>query len=285
MLGDLLAGTGFGAGLALIGYGVWPPRRHLADVMTALRNPPTALAAGRRRAYAIAATPARRFGLPRASVRRDLAVLGADTAQHLAEQTAATLFGALVVPAALALIGFGGQVPLWLGIVGAAAGFRWTDAFLHTRAEKRRAQLRHSLAMLLNLLTISLARGAGVEQALDEASSICAGWAADRIRQVLATARLLRQPPWQALGELGDQTGIAELSELASAMALAGTEGARVRASLSARAAAMRQAATAAAETEAERASSRMSVPLLVLGIGYLIFLLYPPLVGIAETL
>jgi hypothetical protein len=68
-------------------------------------------------------------------------------------------------------------------------------------------------------------------------------------------------------------------------MALAGTEGARVRASLSARAAAMRQAATAEMETEAERASSRMSVPLLVLGIAYLIFLLYPPLVGITSSL
>lgn len=285
MMVELLTGGGFGAGLALVAYGFRPPRRHLAEVLASLRNPPPAQPAGRRRTYALVAEPARRFGLPRERVRHDLAVVGKDATQHLAEQMAATLFGALVIPAALALLGFGGQVPLWLGIVGAAAGFRWTDAALHTRAEKRRAELRHALAMLLNLLTISLARGAGVEQAVDEASGICTGWAADRIRQALATSRLLRQPPWQALGELGDQTGVTELSELASAMALAGTEGARVRASLSARAAAMRQAATAAMETEAERASSRMSVPLLVLGIGYLIFLLYPPLVGIAETL
>ncbi|GAA1025640.1 hypothetical protein GCM10009557_00330 [Virgisporangium ochraceum] len=284
-MADLVAGGGVGAGLALIVYGLRPPRRHLAEVLTALRNPPVRQPTGRHRAYAMVALPARRFGLPRARVRQDLAVVGKDAVQHLAEQTAATLFGALVIPATLALLGFGGQVPLWLGIVGAAAGFRWTDAALHSAAEKRREELRHSLAMLLSLLTISLARGAGVEQAVDEASGICTGWAADRLRQVLATARLLRQPPWQALGELGDQTGVTELSELAAAMALAGTEGARVRASLAARAAAMRQAATAAMETQAERASSRMAVPLLVLGIAYLIFLLYPPLVGIAETL
>jgi hypothetical protein len=113
---------------------------------------------------------------------------------------------------------------------------------------------------------------------------VCTGWAADRLRQVLATARVLRQPPWQALGELGDDTGVPELTELAAAMALAGTEGARVRASLSARAAAMRQAATAEMETEAEKASSRMSLPLLVLGFGYLIFLLYPPIVNITAS-
>jgi Flp pilus assembly protein TadB len=285
MMADLLTGGGFGAGLALVVYGVRPPRRHLGEVLTALRTPPLRQPAGRRRAYAVVALPARRFGLPRTRVRQDLAVVGKDAAQHLAEQTAATLFGALVVPAAVALLGFGGQVPLWLGIVGAAAGFRWADAALHSQAERRRAELRNALAMLLNLLTISLARGAGVEQAVDEASGICTGWAADRIRQVLATARLLRQPPWQALGELGDQTGVTELSELSAAMALAGTEGARVRASLAARAAAMRQAATAAMETQAERASSRMAVPLLVLGIAYLIFLLFPPLVGISESL
>jgi hypothetical protein len=78
---------------------------------------------------------------------------------------------------------------------------------------------------------------------------------------------------------------VPELTELAAAMALAGTEGARVRASLSARAAAMRSAATAETETDAEKASSRMSVPLLVLGLGYLLFLLWPPVVGITSSL
>jgi len=174
---------------------------------------------------------------------------------------------------------------LWLALLGGAVGFRWADAQLHDQAEARRAQLRHTLSVLLTLLTISLARGAGVEQALNESTGVCTGWAADRLRQVLATARVLRQPPWQALGELGDDTGVAELTELAAAMALAGTEGARVRASLSARAAAMRQAATAETETEAEKASSRMSLPLLVLGFGYLIFLLYLPIVNITASL
>lgn len=285
MMRALIAGGGVGLGLAVLLYGLRPPRPALAQVLETLRQPPAPVPTGRNRAYTILAAPARRLGLPRARVREDLATLQRDTSQHLAEQTAATLFGALVVPVAAAMVGFGGQVPLWLAIFGAAVGFRWADTRLHAAAEQRRAQIRHTLAVMLNLLSISLARGAGVEQALDEASSICTGWAADRLRQVLTTARVLRQPPWQALGQFGDDTGVTELTELAAAMALAGTEGARVRASLSARAAAMRQAATAEMETEAERASSRMSVPLLVLGIAYLIFLLYPPLVGITQSL
>jgi Flp pilus assembly protein TadB len=250
-----------------------------------LRRPPLPEPTGRNRAYTLLAAPARRLGLPRERVRLDLATLQKDTAQHLTEQTAATLFGALIIPFAATMLGFHGQIPLWLAVLGGAVGFRWADAQLHDQAEARRAQLRHTLSVLLTLLTISLARGAGVEQALSESTGVCTGWAADRLRQVLATARVLRQPPWQALGELGDDTGVAELTELAAAMALAGTEGARVRASLSARAAAMRQAATAETETEAEKASSRMSLPLLVLGFGYLIFLLYPPIVNITTSL
>lgn len=285
MMSELLTGAGTGLGLAVIVYGLRPPHRPLAQVLETLRQPPHPEPLGRNRIYHLIAAPARRVGLPRAQVRQDLSTVQKDVAQHLAEQTAATLFGALVIPVCVSLLGFTGQIPLWLAILGAALGFRWADAKLHTQAEKHRAELRHTLAVLLNLLTISLARGAGVEQALGEASGISTGWAADRLRQVLTTAQIVRQPPWQALGQLGDDTGVSELTELAAAMALAGTEGARVRASLAARAAAMRSAATAETETEAEKASSRMSVPLLILGFGYLLFLLFPPIVNIGSSL
>jgi len=285
MMQALLTGGGAGLGLTLVAYGLRPPRRTLAVVLDTLRRPPPSEPAGRYRAYALIASPAGRLGLPRQRVRLDLATVQKDTAQHLTEQTAATLFGALIVPFAAAMLGLHGQIPVWLAVLGGAVGFRWADAQLHDQAEARRAQLRHTLSVLLTLLTISLARGAGVEQALGESASVCTGWAADRLRQVLATARVLRQPPWQALGDLGDDTGVTELTELAAAMALAGTEGARVRASLVARAGAMRQTATAQMETDAEKASSRMSLPLLVLGFGYLIFLLYPPIANISANL
>lgn len=285
MIGSLATGGGVGLGLALIVYGLRPPRRALGQVLESLRNPAPPVIVGRTRAYHLAADPLRRLGLPRARVRDDLAAVGKDPTQHLAEQAAATLFGALAIPANALLLGVRGQIPLWLAIVGGVLGFRWADAQLHTTAQRHREQTRHVLTVVLTLLTISLARGAGIEQALDEASGICTGPAATRLRGVLTTARVLRQPPWQALGNYGEETGVPELVELASSMSLAGTEGARVRASLAARAAAMRSASTSEMETAAEKASSRMALPLLVLGVAYLIFLLYPPLVGITTSL
>lgn len=285
MIAALAAGATAGLGVAVIAVGLRPPRTPLAQVLDGLRRPVPASPVGRARAYQLAAAPARWLGLPRPQVRLDLASVQKDPTQHLAEQTLAVLVGGLVIPITAKLAGFSGQIPLWLALIGGAAGFRWADASLRTQARQRREQLRHTLAVLLTLLSISLARGAGVEQALGEASSICSGWAADRLRHVLGAARVLRRPPWRDLGALGDDTGVAELSELAASMSLAGSEGARIRASLTARAAAMRQAATAQTETEAEKTSSRMSVPLLLLGMAYLIFLLYPPIASIGKAL
>jgi hypothetical protein len=47
----------------------------------------------------------------------------------------------------------------------------------------------------------------------------------------------------------------------------------------------MRGAATTEMETAAEQASSRMVLPLLVLGVSYLLFLLYPPLSSLSSAL
>jgi tight adherence protein C len=283
---DILASGGIaGLGVTLIYVGLRPPRRALGQVLDGLRRPVEDRPVGRARVYQLAAEPARSLGLPRRQVRLDLEIMQKDHAQHLTEQTLAVLVGGLLLPMAATLAGMSGQVPLWLALVGGAIGFRWADANLHAQAQQRREQLRHTLSLMLTLLTISLARGAGIEQALGEASTVCTGPGADRLRQVLGAARRLRRPPWQDLGKLGKKTGVTELTELAASMSLAGSEGARIRSSLSARAAAMRQAATAQAETEAEKSSSRMAVPLLILGIAYLIFLLYPPLAGIGQTI
>jgi Flp pilus assembly protein TadB len=202
-------------------------------------------------------------------------------AEHLAEQTALTLVAGAGLPLALVVLGVRGQAPAWVAVVAAAAGWWTAEASLHARAERARDELRHTLSIMLSLLSISLARGAGIEQALDEATSVCSGPAAGRITDAIASARVLRRPPWEPLGRLGRDTGVTELEELAASMALAGTDGARIRASLTARAAAIRTAATARAHATAEKATSRMALPLLGLGMAYLVFLLYPALASL----
>ena len=69
---------------------------------------------------------------------------------------------------------------------------------------------------------------------------------------------------------------MGELCELAASVGLAGTEGARVRESLVAKASSLRAHELSEAESAAQSASERMSLPVVLLFVGFLVFLGYP---------
>ena len=133
-----------------------------------------------------------------------------------------------VVPPAAALL----AVPL-----GAAAGWFYARVDLAADAQRARREFRHALAGYLELVTILMAGGAGVETAMFDAADVGHGPAFRHLRAALSAAQARREPPWRALGQLGDQLGVGELEELEASMTLAG-EGAQVRDSLTAKAAA-----------------------------------------------
>jgi Flp pilus assembly protein TadB len=274
----MLLGAGFGLGAALLWYGFRPPRPALTQVLDRLRHPPGPQPSAEQRRYRLLGAPLARLGLPARRTRQDLALLGRDVDAFLAEQAIAVGAGALALPILAGLWGAGGMVPLWLAIAGGLAGYRWPLARVQAPASRRRAALAHTLAVVQDLTAVAMAGGAGIDQALDEAASVCRGWAAQRLRHTLQTARLTREPVWQALANLGDQTGVGELTEFANAIKLAGDEGTRVRATLSTHSAVTRAKATAAMETAARSAGVRMSLPVLILALAYGLWLLYPAL-------
>jgi len=294
MILALLCGATAGAGLWLVARGWYPPRPSLAQSLAYLRTvpepdrvvtvtaPPGGFAArfGRPVARALVHDASSRLFLGR-RVRQDLAVVGRSPEVHVAEKCALAVFGLLLVPAATALAALGGLtipllVPLWGSLVFAVVGFFVPDLGIHAEAQARRRDFRHALGAFLDLVVIALAGGGGVETALSDASSIGNGWAFGQLRHALDTARLARQPPWQALGRLGADLGIPELTELAASVSLAGTEGAKVRASLGAKAASLRTHELAEAEAAAQAATERMSLPVVVLFAGFLAFIGYP---------
>jgi Flp pilus assembly protein TadB len=294
MIVALLCGATAGAGLWLVARGWYPPRPSLVQALAFLRAGPepehvvttdaqsggVAARFGRPVARALARGEPSRLLLGR-RVRQDLAVVGRSPEVQVAEKSALALFGLLLVPAATALAALGGLqvplvVPLWGSLVFAIVGFYVPDLGIHTEAQARRRDFRHALGAFLDLVVIALAGGGGVETALTDASSVGNGWAFGQLRHALDTARLARQPPWQALGRLGTDLGVPELSELAASVSLAGTEGAKVRASLGAKAASLRTHELAEAESAAQAATERMSVPVVVLFAGFLAFIGYP---------
>jgi Flp pilus assembly protein TadB len=155
-------------------------------------------------------------------------------------------------------------------------GFFLPDLALRSEAERRRADFRRIVGIFLDLVAMNLAGGRGLPEALLTASTISDNWALVRIRQALANARLFGTTPWAALGELGREIGVEELSDLAAALTLAADDGAKIRQSLSARAATMRRRELAEVEGEAGEKSQSMLVAQLVICTGFMIFLAYP---------
>ncbi|WP_310740344.1 type II secretion system protein [Microbispora sp. H10885] len=103
-----------------------------------------------------------------------------------------------------------------------------------------------------------------------------ANWAMERIREALANARIVGITPWQALGQLGDEINVDELRDLSAALGLVADDGAKVRSSLTARAATLRRRELAEVEGKAGERSQSMLVAQLLLCAGFVIFLTFP---------
>jgi len=294
----ILLGGGVGLGLAMVVVFAFPARPTLAQAFAALHPPAPRLSSAAR--PLVAAEPGgrladlgrpfvpvlARLGLPRESVRADLGICGRDPARHLAEQAAMALLGFLLPPGFAALVTLGGtpigwQLPVWASLICAGLGVFVPDLALASQAAKRRTQLREAVSEMLDIVVISLAGGSGIEQALRDATEEADDWAAMALRHAVEAAHLRRRPPWQTLGELGETAGLTALAELSAALAMAGSEGARIKATLSARSAALQAHLLAEAEAAASSATERMVLPMVGLLGGFMIFLVFPAFASI----
>ena len=101
----------------------------------------------------------------------------------------------------------------------------------------------------------------------------------------MTASEMARTSVWQEFAELGRRTKVRELTELAATISLAGSEGARIRASLEAKASAMRTRRLTEADGAAQAATERMSLPVVVLFAGFLTFIGFPALENVLAGL
>lgn len=209
--------------------------------------------------------------------RSDLAVMNRSIGQHLGTKVLLAL-GALVwFPMIVWLLGLAsGGVPVVVALIAAVLAFFFPDLALHREAEERRRDFRHVTGAFLDLVAMNLAGGRGLPEALMAASSFGDHWAMVRLRQAISNSRIMGITPWEGIARLGDELGIEELGDLASSLALAGDEGARIRSSLNARAESMRRKELVEVEGEAGESSQSMLIAQMLMCVAFLIFLAYP---------
>jgi len=293
MIGSLFAGALVGVGVLLVWRGLVPARPPLALTVARLTRParPEAIAvvpASPLAAHVGAplARLAADLGLSFAGLRRDLCVVGRSLEAHLATKVGSAFYCALLPPGVAALVALaGGSLPaivtVWAAALLGVGGFFLPDMLARAEAAERRAEFRHSLSAFLDLVVIVLAAGGGVQSALALASAGGGGWGFDHIRAALTASRVTRETPWAALGRLGADLGVHELEELAATVSLAGTEGARVRDSLVAKAASLRTHELARIEAEAGAATEQMSFPVALLALGFFVLIGYPAVAAV----
>ena len=286
MTAAIVAGLGFAGGVLLILSGAFPAPLPVDRALAQLHRERTRNDDGAEesrldrvlgRSWAESALGAK-ITLAAAA---DLRVTGETATSHLAQRAAFGLLGLLWAPLVVLLMSIGGvrvgaALPLWVCVVLAPVGFAYPGLALRSAAADRRRGFRHALSAFLDVVAVSLASGRGVDSALNDGVRAGHGWPFAELERALSEARLLGESPWTALARLSRAIGVPELAELAASAALAGNEGARVRSSLAAKARAIRVRGLAEVEGAAQSATERMTLPVVLLMVGFIVFLGYP---------
>ena len=293
MILALVLGIGAGLGLAGIVFGLAPRPGNLEAALVELHRPrPRHLPSSDGIAPALTGL-ARALGLPRLisqRVREDLAITGHGEDWYLSWSLLLGLLGLATGPivsllALLLDVHLAVAIAIALSVIGGPGAVATQVASVHTEAERRRKDFSFALSAYLDLVVVSMASGRGVEGALANAAEHGQGFAFSAIRAALTSASLRGIAPWDAIEELGVEYGVAELEGLAASIRLAGASGAKVRSSIATRARSLRTRTLAAARAEAESATERMSMPVVLLVLGFLVLISYPAIVQISTQL
>lgn len=293
MIPIAFAGAGVGLGLWLVSLGL-RSRPSLSDVGSRLESPGrTALTEPMATRTELETKATERMsqllqamGMEPTRRAADLRVTQRSVPQHVLAKLSwavglgggCLLIGLLFAP----LIGV--TVALLAGLGGTVLGFYVPEWSLTRRAAEARKAFRHAYGGYLDLVNVMLAAGSGPESALQTAADSGSGWAFAEIRGALARARRTRQSVADAFYELGRELEVTELEELAASMALVGRQGARVRSSLASKADALRAQQMAETEAEADAATERMTLPVAMLLLAFLILLGFPAVALISQT-
>jgi tight adherence protein C len=288
---NLVAVAGFGA---LIGLGVWlavravaQPAVPLADAVGTLRSyrhaGPDLRASRTTRLGPLALRLLAAVGQDPARHRSDLRVVERSAEQHAFVRVGFAL-GGLVAPIMLiaGLAAAGVSVPALAAIglvaVGATLGVVYPQAHLRELAAQRRRDGRRALASYIDLVRVVIAGGSDPRAALVDGAQLGHGWLFAELRAALVAAVANRLSTWSALEDVGRDLELTELTELAATVQLVGTEGTDPVGALAAKAAAMRAFELATTRAEMASASEEMTVPAVLIGFCFAVFIVYPAL-------
>lgn len=212
------------------------------------------------------------------------------SAQHAwAKVSSALLWGFMpaIIILATRVVGF--NLPLWWGVVGLLiglpAGYLLADRQLLDQAEKHRRTFASAFVAYLDLVKVLLAGGSHTDGALYQAAQVGRGRTFDDIRGALDWSRVHGRPLSDGLARLGDELGMAEITEVAATISLAETEGSSPSEALARKAAASADRALTEAQASANALTEKMSMPTVIIAFAFVVFIAYPALSSLSTAL
>ena len=213
---------------------------------------------------------------------QDLNILGISRVELAGCKAALALAGLLAPPVLAAVLLVAGAdvsalLPAALSVGLAVLGWVIPSRQVGERAARAREEFLAALTAFLALVGLERqARGSPTE-ALEEASRISGAWPFVMIHTELLRAELAGQPPWDGLRDLGRRIGVEQLTNLADIVAAA-ADGAAVFQTLLAEARNLRNAELSDQQEKAGVAGEQLTLPAIVLALGFIMLVLYPAL-------
>jgi tight adherence protein C len=174
-------------------------------------------------------------------------------------------------------------VPVWTGVLTGIVAAAFPVFVFEAQVSRAHRLATRVICSFIDLVVLGLAAGMGIESAMITAAQVGDSDMSYRILHALTASRETGEPPWTALDRLGASLGLEDLCELAATAGMAGNEGAKVRATLAARAASFRRHELAIAESQANAVTDKLFIPGAFLLLGFLLFIGYPAFSRIAS--
>jgi len=228
-----------------------------------------------------------RHGITYRSLHPDLALTGRTLEEVMAAKLLAFVTGVVLVVATLVTVEAATDVTLPLLspavlALGVGTGLFFVPDLTERRlAATRRREFRRALGAWLDLVALEMAGSAAPAEALPTAARVSTTWPMVVLGDTLYRATTAGQDHWEALTDLGHRIGIPELIDLATLARLVGRDGARVRDTLTARAASMRRALLAETDSRSRQQDQSMLVAQILIGLGFIVFVMYPAIVNV----
>ncbi len=216
---------------------------------------------------------------------KQLALLQIPLHRHYGKKVLYALAG-LAIPPLLGyfFIALGWPIPFLVpaggSIAMAAVMFFMPDVDVRTDAKRARIEFSRALGAYIDLVALERLAGSGSRQAMEFAAGIGDTWVFRRLSEELARSRWSGVAPWDALHVLADELGLPELDDLADIMRLS-KEGTQVYSNLRARSTALRSAMLNDELAKANATVERMSIPMSLLGVVFMVILITPSLLRV----